>query len=60
MARALLLRVALAAEEPNDATDRYDVWEVGVKMGWASGPYDPRSNGIAARADAVVSLQQHN
>jgi len=25
-------------------------------MGWASGPYDPRSNGIAARADQMASL----
>jgi hypothetical protein len=33
-----------------------DVWEVGVKMGWANGPYDPRSNGIAARADVMASL----
>ena len=33
-----------------------DVWEVGVKMGWANGPYDPRSNGIAARVDVMASL----
>ena len=33
-----------------------DVWEVGAKMGWASGPYDPRSNPIAARADKMASL----
>jgi len=33
-----------------------DVFEVGVKMGWASGAYDPRTNGIAARADALASL----
>jgi hypothetical protein len=33
-----------------------DVWEVGVKMGWANGPYDPRSNGIVARADLMASL----
>lgn len=33
-----------------------DVWEVGVKMGWASGPYDPRSNPIAARAEKMASL----
>ena len=33
-----------------------DVWEVGVKMGWANGPYDPRSNGNAARADVMASL----
>ena len=33
-----------------------DVWEVGVKMGWASGPYDPRSSGLGARADVMASL----
>ena len=33
-----------------------DVWQVGLKMGWASGPYDPRSNPIAARADTMASL----
>jgi hypothetical protein len=33
-----------------------DVWEVGVKMGWANGPYDPRSNGLSARADVMASL----
>jgi hypothetical protein len=33
-----------------------DVWEVGVKMGWANGPYDPRSNPIAARAETMASL----
>ena len=33
-----------------------DVWEVGVKMRWANGPYDPRSNPIAARADTMASL----
>ncbi|MGO9604605.1 MAG: hypothetical protein ACLQAT_14650 [Candidatus Binataceae bacterium] len=33
-----------------------DVFEVGVKMGWASGLYHPRSNGIAARADELASL----
>ncbi|HZP44100.1 MAG TPA: hypothetical protein VFB15_00485 [Candidatus Binataceae bacterium] len=33
-----------------------DVWEVGQKMGWAHGPYDPSSNGIAARADMMASL----
>jgi len=33
-----------------------DVWEVGLKMGWANGPYDPRSNGMAARADTMASL----
>jgi len=33
-----------------------DVFAVAVKMCWASGPYDPRTNGIAARADALASL----
>jgi hypothetical protein len=33
-----------------------DVWEAGVKMGWASGPYDPRSNANSARADKMASL----
>jgi len=33
-----------------------DVWEIGVKMGWANGPYDPRSNRIAARVDVMASL----
>lgn len=33
-----------------------DVWEVGLKMGWANGPYDPRANPIAARADNMASL----
>ena len=33
-----------------------DVWKVGLMMGWASGPYDPLSNAIAARADSVASL----
>ena len=33
-----------------------DVWEVGTKMGWANGTYDPRTNGIAARADVMASL----
>jgi len=33
-----------------------DVWKVGVKMGWANGPYDPSTNGIAARADVMASL----
>jgi hypothetical protein len=33
-----------------------DVWEVGMKMGWAKGPYDPLSNQIAARANAMASL----
>jgi hypothetical protein len=33
-----------------------DVWEVGLKMGWANGPYDPRSGGIAARVETMASL----
>ena len=33
-----------------------DVWEVGLKMGWAKGPYDPPSNRIAARAEVMASL----
>lgn len=33
-----------------------DVWEVGVKMGWASGSNNPRSNPIAARAETVAFL----
>jgi hypothetical protein len=33
-----------------------DVWDIGVKMGWASGRYDPRANPIAARADTMASL----
>ena len=33
-----------------------DVWEVALKMGWANGPYDPRSNGLSARADLMASL----
>ena len=33
-----------------------DVWEVGLKMGWANGPYDPRTNGIAARVETMASL----
>jgi hypothetical protein len=33
-----------------------DVWEVGLKMGWASGPFDPLSNRVAARANAMASL----
>ena len=33
-----------------------DVWEAGIKMGWASGPYDPRSNGPSARAAMMASL----
>jgi len=33
-----------------------DVWEVGVKMGWANGPYNPRTNATAARADVMASL----
>ncbi|MGO9263832.1 MAG: hypothetical protein ACLQBA_02930 [Candidatus Binataceae bacterium] len=33
-----------------------DVWEVGVKMGWANGPYDPRSNPLSARAERMASL----
>jgi hypothetical protein len=33
-----------------------DVWEVGLKMGWANGPYDPRTNGIAARVETIASL----
>jgi hypothetical protein len=33
-----------------------DVWEAGVKMGWASGPYDPRSSLLSARADKMASL----
>ena len=33
-----------------------DVWKVGVKMGWANGPYNPRTNGTAARAEAMAAL----
>jgi hypothetical protein len=33
-----------------------DVWEVGVKMGWANGRYDPSTNGLAARADVMAAL----
>jgi hypothetical protein len=33
-----------------------DIWEVGVKMGWANGRYDPRSNGRSARADVMATL----
>jgi hypothetical protein len=33
-----------------------DVWEAGVKMGWASGPYDPRSTLLSARAEKMASL----
>jgi hypothetical protein len=33
-----------------------DVWEVGVKMGWASGTYDPSANPIAARAATMAQL----
>jgi hypothetical protein len=33
-----------------------DVWEVGVKMGWASGSYDPSGNPIAARAATMAQL----
>lgn len=33
-----------------------DVWEVGVKMGWANGAYNPRTNGMAARAEVMASL----
>ena len=33
-----------------------DVWEVGVKMGWARGPYDPRSNPLSGRADRMAFL----
>jgi hypothetical protein len=32
-----------------------EVWGAAVKMGWASGPYDPRS-GLSARADKMASL----
>jgi hypothetical protein len=33
-----------------------DVWEVGVKMGWASGSYDPSTNQTAARALTLAQL----
>ena len=33
-----------------------DVWEVGKKMGWANGPYEPRSNPIAGRAETMATL----
>jgi hypothetical protein len=33
-----------------------DVWEVGLKMGWASGSYDPTANAIAARAATLAQL----
>jgi 2C-methyl-D-erythritol 2,4-cyclodiphosphate synthase len=33
-----------------------DVWEVGVKMGWASGRYDPSAGGVAARAEMMAGL----
>jgi hypothetical protein len=33
-----------------------DVWEVGVKMGWARGAYDPSTNGTAARAAEIAVL----
>ena len=33
-----------------------DVWEVGVKMGWASGSYDPSANQTAARAATMAQL----
>ena len=33
-----------------------DIWEVGVKMGWASGNYDPTTNATAARALRLAQL----
>jgi len=33
-----------------------DVWEAGVKMGWARGFYDPNSNPLSARADTMASF----
>jgi cytochrome c biogenesis protein ResB len=33
-----------------------DVWEVGVKMGWANGRYDPSSNALSVRADVMAAL----
>jgi hypothetical protein len=32
-----------------------DVWEAIVKMGWLSGPYDPRANRFCANADALAA-----
>ena len=43
-------------EEPNVQLTCKDVWEVGVKMGWANGSYNPRTNGMAARAEVMASL----
>jgi hypothetical protein len=31
-----------------------DVWEVGLKMGWAHGHYDPSKNPTAARAEEMA------
>ncbi|HVN88260.1 MAG TPA: hypothetical protein VMT61_00455 [Candidatus Binataceae bacterium] len=32
-----------------------DVWEVGLKMGWARGPFDPSKNPTAARAVVMAT-----
>ena len=33
-----------------------DVWDAIVKLGWMSGPYDPRSNRSCANADNIAKL----
>ncbi len=33
-----------------------DVWEVGLKMGWARGPYNPTKNPTAARVEEMAIL----
>ncbi len=36
-----------------------DIWEVGLKMGWARGPFDPAKNPMAARAvEMATSLNE--